>query len=134
MTLLIGTSTVGTANVTVGLLCACKFTCAASGVVSGIKVYSLVNGDVKVGIYSNVANSPGTLLTSNNTGTACTAGTWTNVAVPDRLVTAGTGYWLCAVGSVTGTMSRSTGTYTTKYKSGVYAGGVTDRKSTRLNS
>lgn len=122
MALLIGTVTEAASNAGAGTLYVSKFTCTASGIVDEIRVYSRVSGNAKVGIYSDNAGTPGTLLTVNNTGVACTATQWNSVAVPDLLITVGTIYWIAVKADTAGVIARnSDASYHVKYYSTSYA-------------
>ena len=92
---LIGTDTAGDTNGYAGYAIANQFTCAQSGAFTGIKVYCLVNSNVRVALYSDDgANGLGNLI-AESASTAVTANAWSaEIAVAGGDITLGTKYWL----------------------------------------
>lgn len=80
-------------------------TAVASGPLSNLFVYLDATSNVSklnVGLYSDNAGHPGTLLTQVSS-TALTAGTWNTFTVPTVNITNGTRYWIAVLGTGTGT-------------------------------
>jgi hypothetical protein len=65
--------------------------------VSKIRVYSLLSGNVKVMVYDDNASTPGNLLSSNDSGAAVIGGQWNLISVPEFNVLPDTYYWIGAV-------------------------------------
>ena len=91
-----------------------KFTATSSGQLAYVRILTGGAGNIKVGLYSNNANTPGSLLTVNNVSTAVVYG-WSNVTVPGYLITSGDIYWLAA-------LSDTDGVIVGNYNSGTIAG------------
>jgi fibronectin type 3 domain-containing protein len=79
-----------------------KYTAAASGAAGTLKFY--VDGgstaaSLKVGVYSDNANKPGSLLTSGTVGSPA-AGAWNTATLsPSATLTSGTAYWIGFLGT-----------------------------------
>ena len=96
---LIGASSAGTFN-TGPTIWYQKFTASVTGNITTIKTHGSGSGNVKVGIYSDTAGKPGTLLAANNTGTAVTGGSWKSSTLSSSYyVVSGTAYWLAVLAS-----------------------------------
>ena len=83
-----------------GIAEAFRTTAAASGTVGRVTVWvdaTSTATSVTVGLYTNSASHPGTLLTQG-TLNGPTAGAWNDVTVPSAQVTSGTTYWLALLG------------------------------------
>jgi uncharacterized protein (DUF2141 family) len=74
------------------ILIATKYTLTTPGTVTQIGAYAASAGHWKIGIYSDNAGSPGTLLVANNAATAVTAGD-NSIDVSPTYLSAGT-YWV----------------------------------------
>lgn len=98
---LIGTdSQAANAAGTTNFIHACRWAASASGVVTEIHVYVPANTSIKVGIWSDNAGVPGTLLGKRNTSTAVTGGQWNTLTLEASVnVTSGTDYWLGVLSS-----------------------------------
>lgn len=91
---LVGTDTNGTGDCGANNVAYCKFTAVASGTVSEIHVYARANGHVKVAIYSDSSNAPGSRITGNDTSQAVTANQWNSLTIANTNVIKDTPYWL----------------------------------------
>ena len=115
LTKIIGTDTQGTSNLTAGYSLCQKFQASASGNCDKIEVYCLVNSNVRVGIYTDNAGSPNTLL-NQSASTAITSGGWRSITIDSTALTSGTYYWLACICETTGgtsnTFPGNTGVYT----------------------
>jgi outer membrane protein assembly factor BamB len=88
-----------------GIAEAFQTTANVSGTLNLLTVYldaSSTAATVYVGLYSDNAGHPGTLLTQGSK-TSPTAGTWNTIAVPATAITGGTTYWLAILGTTSGT-------------------------------
>ena len=74
-----------------------KFTAEANGTLSQIKVKCGAAGNVKVAIYNDSYGSPGSLLSSSNTGTHVEASVWTPISITPTAIVSGTPYWLALI-------------------------------------
>jgi Glycosyl hydrolases family 16 len=84
-----------------------QVTGAACGVVSSLNLYldaSSTAGTIVVGLYTDNAGNPGSLLTQGNTTTPL-AGAWNSIAVPPVSVAAGTVYWIAILGTTSGVIA-----------------------------
>jgi hypothetical protein len=96
-----------------------EYIATATGILTGLEVYSAVSGNVKFAIYSdNGSDQPVTLLASGTK--ACTLNQWnqlTGLSVP---VTNGTKYWIVYITDTLGvTVRNSTGSQKRYYKTGL---------------
>jgi hypothetical protein len=73
-------------------ICATKFTCDYTGSVTEIRIRVGGSGNVKVGLYADDSDNPGTLLASSGS-TAVSIG-WNIISVTPVNVTYGAAYWL----------------------------------------
>jgi hypothetical protein len=115
---LIGSSTDGVSNLSASFLNHNKWVADYTGIVSEIKVYSLVAGNVKVALYADDGGEPGALLSTNNEGQAVSAGQWNAVSIPEVSITAGTTYWISGVWDTTGAVTYNGGGRVRRYKGG----------------
>ena len=77
------------------------------GVVSSLNLYvdaSSTAGTIVVGLYTDNAGTPGSLLTQGST-TAPVAGAWNTITVPPVSVAAGIPYWIAVLGTTSGTVA-----------------------------
>jgi hypothetical protein len=74
---------------------ACKYSPTTSGTITSISIYISMDGDATIylGIYSDNAGTPGTLLGSGSVATTMAVG-WKTVSGLSISVTSGTNYWL----------------------------------------
>jgi lysophospholipase L1-like esterase len=92
-TLLIGTGATANTNDAVGYVHAEKFLCSVSGNLTAIQTYSLVSTNVRVAVYSDNSNRPGTLLAESATKSVATG--WISVVLNNSVpIIQGTYYWL----------------------------------------
>ncbi len=91
---LIGESADGVGNITGNWFTLGRFAALATGKVTEIKVYSRVNGNVKIAIYADSAGEPGARLSYNNTGQSAVANQWNTLTIPELSITKDTYYWL----------------------------------------
>ncbi len=91
---LIGNGATGSATGGYGYLRLVKYAAYGTGQVREVRVYSQVNGNVKVALYADNSGEPGALLNANNTSTYCTAGQWNSISLPETWVTEGSNYWI----------------------------------------
>ena len=111
---------------TVGQAEATQYTATTSGAVSTISIFldsSNAATNIALGIYSDAAGVPGTLL-AQGSRTGVTSGAWNSVAIPTLSITAGTPYWIAR-------LAVSGGTVVTR---GNNAAGNADRVDTRFLS
>jgi hypothetical protein len=101
-----------------------QWVCAMDGTVTGISVYCLYSGNIKVSLYSDSSNTPNALLASSN-GTACTANTWNYIALTSlQDVTKNTKYWIGTLSDTESLVAAYATTGTLRwYKASSYAGG-----------
>ncbi|MCJ7664202.1 MAG: Ig domain-containing protein, partial [Desulfobacterales bacterium] len=118
---LVGTDTSGTETVSPNYIQLSKFTAAATGTVSQIKVYSTASAHVKVAIYADNAGAPGALLNANNDNNPVSPNQWNNISITSTPVTSGTAYWLGAIMD-TYSVTRVTTPNPRRYKAQAYAG------------
>jgi hypothetical protein len=110
----------------VGQAEATRYTATTSGPVSTISIYldsSNAATNIALGIYSDAAGMPGTLL-AQGSRSGVTSGAWNSVAIPTLSITAGTPYWIAR-------LAVSGGTLVTR---GNDAAGNADRVDTRFLS
>jgi Glycosyl hydrolases family 16 len=84
-----------------------QVTGGACGVVSSLNLYvdaSSTAGTIVVGLYTDNAGSPGSLLTQGSI-MAPVAGAWNTITVPAVSVAAGTPYWIAVLGTTSGTVA-----------------------------
>jgi hypothetical protein len=112
--------TTATGNEDANYLLIDKFTAEATGSFSQIRVKCGASGNVKVAVYSDSSGSPGSLLSSVNTGTTVTVG-WNQVNISPTQVVAGTAYWLAFISDSPCVSYNSTGG-TGRYKAASYSG------------
>jgi hypothetical protein len=103
---IIGTDTAGTSNLTAGYVLYQKFTASESASCTELQSYCLVNSNIILGIYTDNAGRPSTLL-NQSASTAATAGRWVAAAIPATSLVSGTTYWLAVTCSVTGGCSHT---------------------------
>jgi hypothetical protein len=115
----IGSSTTGTTNLNLNMFQLNKFT-TSTVVINKIKVYCLVNGNVKVAVYEDDDGEPGALVVANNTGQAVTSGQWNTLEIDSMCLEAGD-YWLAAIADTTGAISRNAGASTRRCQTVTYA-------------
>ena len=80
---------------------------SASGTLSAFSVYvdnSSTAGQINVGLYSDVAGKPVTLLTQGSLTTGIKTGAFNTITVPAVGITAGTNYWIAILGLKSGTL------------------------------
>lgn len=78
-----------------------SYTASASGSITSISIYVDSGSSataLSVGIYTDAAGHPGSLLTSGRLSTP-TAAAWNTVTMPAASVTAGSSYWIALLGS-----------------------------------
>jgi outer membrane protein assembly factor BamB len=105
---LLGNTTIETQHdfVTTGRAEAFQVTASAAGTVANLAVYvdaSTTSDKIVVGLYSDNAGHPGTLL-SQATKLAPAASAWATVAIPATPVVNGGKYWLAVTGGNVGTL------------------------------
>lgn len=99
-----------------------RFYSSNDSLVSNVSVYSLLSGNVKVMVYSDNSGTPGNLLSSNDTGVACTGGQWNLISVPEFNVLSDTYYWIGAITDTNQAIGRhSTSGGVTEYLDAVYS-------------
>jgi len=101
-TKLIGTDTAGDTNCSTGYVEGSQFTCAVSGTLDTIKVYCLVNSNVRVAIYTDSGSNTVGNLIAESASTAVTKDDWRSIAIAGGAIVAGTKYWLMAQCETTG--------------------------------
>jgi len=99
----VGDHSTGTGSALAGYLHAKKFTTTAPSTLTKIGVYSVASGNVKVGLYSDASNYPGSILISP-VEQAVTANQYNDVSVGPYYLASGS-YWLAAVWDVNGVMA-----------------------------
>lgn len=123
LTTLINSPTPGTAtNIGANYVWMKQFTATATGTMTHFRLYANNSGNVKVSIYADSSNSPGTRLGKKDASTAVVTG-WNNIALESSVsITSGTKYWLAALSddSDATTYVANTGLLT-KYKSVTYS-------------
>ena len=107
-----------------------RFQATSSGTIQYIKVYTLVSGNVKVGIYSDSGSYPNLALAVQNGSTAVTATGWNTIALSSTAtITSGTWYWLAVMtdsaGSCALRLGAVLGHMTNGNATGTYAQGLT---------
>jgi hypothetical protein len=105
---LIGTDTPGNGSTSANRLILGRFQATQTGNITEIRVYSRVNGNVKVAVYEDNSGSPGNLLNANNNPTSVSAGQWNTISIDPTPVTSGTYYWLAAANDAKGAISYKT--------------------------
>lgn len=92
--------------VTTGRAEAFQVTASANGSLASLSVYvdtSTTSSKVVVGLYSDVAGHPGSLLVQASKA-APASGAWATVAIPTTAVVSGDKYWLAVTGGNAGTL------------------------------
>lgn len=120
--LLVGASVAGTSNTVANYFSLGKFTAVQTGHVTSFRVYSLVNGNVKVAIYADSGGEPGARLSYNNTAQAVTGGAWNTLTIPGLDITTGVDYWLATNRDTNGATSHRTVSGVARYKYAAFAG------------
>jgi hypothetical protein len=119
---LVGASDAGSdSNVSNNYFVLGKYTADGSGKVTEIRVYSLANGNIKVGVYADNGGEPGSRLSCNNTGQACIANQWNVLTIPDFDVVQGTAYWLGFNIDTLGVMSKTLSAGVIRNKAATYS-------------
>lgn len=123
MPFLFGETSTGVFNLAGGdTVYARQFSSSSSATVNEIQIYSIVDGNCKVALYDDSGGSPNSLLTANNTSTACSAGQWNSVSVTSASVSSGSNYWIVATGDTPGVCSQVSGSGgTTEFTSDPYS-------------
>jgi hypothetical protein len=127
MTLLIGTESYGPYGGG-SYIFGGKWQCAVSGILDELKIYSLLDGNAKMGIYAYGSDDSetGELLSVNNSGVACVNTQWNSIAMPEVALVAGEVYWICSLTDSASVISAASGGQdfretTTSYASGLPA-------------
>ena len=99
---LIGTDSNPTTNSGLGYIRYTDFTCEQTGVLTSLRVYCLVNGNVRAAIYTSVGSYAVTLLAETGSE-ALVAGAYRDMALTTSVnLTAGTHYCLAVQSDTTG--------------------------------
>ena len=99
---LLGASTNGTGNDATGYAFAQRFQCLATGILSSLLTYCLVNSNVRLAIYADSSGAIGSLL-GESASTAVTSGAWREVSLASNVnVTKDTYYWLAVQNQTAG--------------------------------
>jgi len=112
---LFGSTEVKSGNGSASWLYTSKFVCGKNGDATEIQIYSDSSGEAKVALYTDNAGSPDTLIVKNDSGTAVTGGQWNAISISSTTVTAGTTYWIAAMGNASGVITNKSGIATSKY-------------------
>ncbi|MEI7640182.1 MAG: hypothetical protein WCJ46_01555 [bacterium] len=105
-----------------GLLLAVSFTAATNETVTTLSSKFAVNGGITaMGVYTNNAGVPGTLMVETSQTTAIG---WNSVTITPLSITSGTAYWLAVYGSNTGPLDTTTITISSKYMAYSYSTGL----------
>jgi outer membrane protein assembly factor BamB len=107
--ILIGTQTVETAvdNSPLGMAEAFQATAIASGTVSNLSLYidpSSTGTAVAIGLYSDSAGHPGTLI-AQGSSSQLSPGGWNSIPVSGAMISAGTPYWIAVLGTQSGVLN-----------------------------
>ena len=116
-------------NITKDFISMCKFVASETGYVSEVRVKVGDSTNVKAGIYADNAGEPAALLSSNQTGQACTTG-WNTISIPSTYIKEDTNYWLAINSDDSYVRTDSSGTNILRYKSLAYANAWPDPAGT----
>ena len=91
-----------------------KFKAVSNGNATQIRVKCTTTGNVKVGLYTDLAGYPYTRMSDNSTGVAVTAG-WNDIPIPAATVEFGKPYWIVCNSNTNCVGSDNTTGYTIMY-------------------
>lgn len=107
--LLAGTISAGGSNAVDDYVLYCQYTAVASGNIEDFRVYSLISGAVKVGLYSDDGDEPDTRIAYNDSGQSVSADQWNILSISSTPIVASTKYWLACIGDIDGNHSYAAG-------------------------
>lgn len=97
-----------------------QFTCPANDLVCQVHVYSILSGNVKVMVYDDSSNTPGSLLSSNDDGVSCIGGQWNAITLPSFRTYADQKYWIGAITDTDQALGRAGTSGVTEYLDTTY--------------